>query len=256
MRAMEQLLTLVINLDRSEARRVRIASHLRRMGLPWTRLTAVDARQLTTEQRAALDTDAFQRKHGMTPLPGEVGCYLSHVEAMKQFLASDATYALILEDDALPGGALPEVLRALMACPQRWDMVKLSAVHSGTPVRVLPLTPGHSLAVMLSRCTGSSAYLINRRAAEAYRNGLLPMTLPYDHEFDRAWHWGLKIRMVTPPPCTHDEEIATTIGNAPGTVSRKFHWTRRWSTYAWRLRNESRRLLHGLRECWRERRTQ
>ena len=47
-------------------------------------------------------------------------------------------------------------------------MVKLSAVHSGTPVPYLEVAPGHRLAVMLSRCTGASAYVVNRRAAEAY----------------------------------------------------------------------------------------
>jgi len=50
-------------------------------------------------------------------------------------------------------------------------MVKLSGVHSGTPVPYLEIAPGHRLAVMLSRCTGSSAYAINRRAAQAYLNG-------------------------------------------------------------------------------------
>jgi len=251
---MERLLTLVINLDRAVERRERITAQLQQLGLPWTRLPAVDARQLTDAQRAALDTVAYRRKHGMAPLDGELGCYLSHVEAMRRLLASDCEFALVLEDDVLPATQLPGVLRALMAHPERWDMVKLSAVHSGTPIPVLRLTEQHALAVMLSRCTGSSAYLVNRRAAQAYSDGLLPMSLPYDHVFDQGWHWGLKVRMVSPPPCTHDEQIASTIVAAPGSPSRKFHWTRRWSTYAWRLGNEWRRIRYGVRETWRERR--
>jgi glycosyl transferase family 25 len=35
-------------------------------------------------------------------------------------------------------------------------MVKLSAGASGTPQPYLEVAPGHRLAVMLSRCTGSS----------------------------------------------------------------------------------------------------
>jgi glycosyl transferase, family 25 len=251
---MERLLTLVINLDRAVERRARITASLLQLGLAWTRLPAVDARQLSVAQRAALDTAAYQRKHGMTPLDGELGCYLSHVEAMERFLASDAEFALILEDDVLPGGQLPAVLQALMAHPQRWDMVKLSAVHSGTPVPVLGLTETHRLAVMLSRCTGSSAYLVNRSAAAAYRDGLLPMSLPYDHVFDQGWRFALKVRLVTPPPCTHDEGIASTIVSAPGSQPRKFHWTRRWATYGYRIGNEWRRLRYGLSETWHERR--
>ena len=88
MRAMDGLQTWVINLDRAPERMARIAAQLQRLGLPYTRLPAVDARSLTPEQRAALDEPAYRRKHGMTPLLGELGCYLSHVQAMRLMLAS------------------------------------------------------------------------------------------------------------------------------------------------------------------------
>jgi len=246
----------VINLDRAPERLARISGQLQRLHLPCTRLAAVDARALTPAQRAALDEPAFHRKHGMTPLPGELGCYLSHIDVMRNFLASDAEFALVLEDDVLLQDSLPAVLQGLMKHRTRWDVAKLSAVHRGTPQPYLELAPGHHLAVMLSRCTGSSAYLMNRHAAEAYLRepgGLLPMQLPYDHVFDQGWRFGIKFRLVTPTPCGHDETIASTI-TAPAGGSRKFHWTRRLPTYAYRVRNELRRLVHGLRETWRERR--
>ena len=137
----------------------------------------------------------------------------------------------------------------------RWDVAKLSAVHSGTPQPYLEVAPGHQLAVMLSRCTGSSAYLMNRRAAQAYANtttGLLPMSLPYDHVFDQGWRFGIKFRLVTPTPCAHDEQIATTIVTPPG-VRRKFHWSKRFGAYGYRLGNEWRRLVYGLTQMTRER---
>jgi glycosyl transferase family 25 len=104
---------------------------------------------------------------------------------------------------------------------------------------------------MLSRCTGSSAYLMNRRAATAYAHGLLPMSLPYDHVFDQGWRFGLKVRLATPTPCGHDDRIASTIVAPPG-PSRKFRWTRRLPTYAYRLGNEWRRLMYGLTQTVRE----
>lgn len=236
--------TWVINLDRAPERWARISARLQALGLPFTRLAAVDARAFTPAQAAALDVAAYRRRHGKEPVPGELGCYLSHVEAMRRFLDSGEAMALVLEDDVQPLGSLPAVLEGLAAHADRWDMVKLSAVHSGTPVPVLDLAPGHQLAVMLSRCTGSSAYALNRRAAEAYLKGLLPMSLPYDHVFDQGWRFGLKVRLVTPTPCHHDDQVATTIAAPAG--SRKFHWTRRLPTYAWRLGNESRRVAYGL----------
>lgn len=246
---MQRLHAWVINLDRAPERLQRIRAQLERLGLPWTRLAAVDARALSAEQRGALDEAAYRRKHGMTPALGELGCYLSHVEVMRAFLASEHEFALVLEDDVLLKDSLPAVLASLIEHRTRWDVAKLSAVHSGTPVRYLPLVQDHWLAVMLTRCTGSSAYLVNRHAAEAYARGLLPMSLPYDHVFDQGWRFRLKYRLVTPTPCSHDEEIASTITAAP---MRKFHWTKRLSTYRYRLGNELRRVGHGLAWALRE----
>jgi glycosyl transferase, family 25 len=245
------LQTWVINLDRAPQRLARITEQLQRLRLPFTRLAAVDARAITAEQQAALDVGTYQKKHGMTPLLGELGCYLSHVAAMRLFLQSTAAFALILEDDVVLHNSLTSVLSGLMANPTRWDMVKLSGVHSGTPVRVLDIAPGHHLAVMLSRCTGSSAYIINRAAAKAYLGGLLPMSLPYDHVFDQGWRFKLKVRLVTPTPCGHDDQIASTIVALVGT-SRKFHWTKRLPAFAYRLGNEWARLRYGLKSWWTE----
>ncbi len=249
---MEALQTFVINLDRAPQRLQRISEQLAGLQLGWTRLPAVDAQQLSPQQQAALDEPAYRRKHGKTPLPGELGCYLSHLAVMHAFLASGASAALVLEDDVLLRPTLPAVLRGLLAQPARWDVVKLSAVHSGTPVPVGTAAPGHALAVMLSRCTGSSAYLMNRRAAEVYARRLLPMSLPYDHVFDQAWRFGLKLRLVTPTPCEHDEETASMIGTPAG-PPRKFHWTRRLPAHLYRLGNEVQRLGYGIGQVLRER---
>lgn len=242
--------TWVINLDRSPERLAVISAALDRLGIPWTRHRAVDARALKPEQSRKLDADTFRRWHGMEPALGEVGCYLSHVEVMQAFLHTDKDFAVILEDDAQPTARLPAVLAALEAHAGRWDMVKLSAVHSGTPQPVLRLTPDTELAVMLTRCTGSSAYIINRHAAEVYLRGLLPIQLPYDHVFDQGWTFDLRVRLASPPPIGHPQDNETTI---VVTKSRKFPWHRRLTTHVVRARNELRRVRYAWRELRNER---
>lgn len=256
---MNDVQTIVINLDRSPQRLVAIGAQLDHLGLPWQRVAAVDGRALSDAQRACLDAASYRRKHGMEPSLGELGCYLSHHEAMGRLLESSALAGLILEDDAKLLDSLPSVLAQLMGNAHRWDMVKLSAVHSGTPVPVLSLVPGHALAVMLSRCTGSSAYLVNRRAAQIYRDALLPMSLPYDHVFDQGWRFGLKVRLVTPTPCVHDHQAGSTIATAtpdgqaaPLPQSRKFKWPRRIPAFIYRLKNELARVRYGLAHSLRE----
>lgn len=238
--------TWVINLDRAPQRLQRIGARLDALGLPWTRQPAVEGRLVSPQQRAqTLDEAGFARLHGMPPVPGELGCYLSHLEVMRAFLASAHPLALVLEDDVQPTAALPEVLQALAQAAERWDMAKLSAIHSGTPQPVLHLAHGHHLCVMLSRCTGSSAYVINRRAAQRYLEVLLPMQLPYDHAYDRGWRYGLKVRRVSPEVCEHDAMVESTIAT-PG-PTRKFHWSRRLPAFVYRLGNELQRLAYGLR---------
>ena len=249
---MNGLQTWVINLDRAPERLARVSAQLQHLQLPFTRLAAVDARALSPEQRAALDEPAYRRKHGMNPVLGELGCYLSHVAVMRAFLASKAEFALVLEDDVLLHDSLPAVLQGLMHNADRWDVAKLSAVHGGTPVPYLQVAPGRQLAVMLSKCTGASAYVVNRRAAQTYANRLLPMSLPFDQVCDQGWRFGFKFRLVTPTPCGHDDQIASTMGYA-SQPNRKFHWTKRLSAYAYRLGNELRRLHYGLAEALRER---
>ena len=242
---MDGLHAWVINLDKDTERLQRITQQLASTGLDWTRMSAVYGRALPPEEQARLlDSAAYRRKHGMEPALGELGCYLSHLAVMHALLASAHRFALVLEDDVLLTPALLPVLHGLLQHADRWDMVKLSQVHSGTPQSVLELAPGHRLAVMLSRCTGSSAYIVNRHAAQAYVDGLLPMSLPYDHVFDQGWTFGLKVRLVTPTPCVHDEQIATTITSAG--ASRKFAWHRRLSAHGYRLGNEWRRVRHAL----------
>src|SRR5262245_6279455 len=123
----QRLQTWVINLDRAPERLQRIGTQLDRLGIAWQRLPAVDARALSPAQRAQLDEPAYRRLHGKDPVLGEVGCYLSHLEVMRRFLAGDAEFALVFEDDALLRDSLPAVLAGLQAHAGRWDMVKLSA---------------------------------------------------------------------------------------------------------------------------------
>lgn len=235
----------VINLDRSPQRLQDITIQLSKFGLQFHRITAVDGKLATPAQRALLDEKTYQHRHGKTPLPGELGCYLSHTEAIAEFLQSQYQFAVILEDDAILESGFLSVLRYLSGHADQWDMVKLSGVHSGTPVPIHRVDEQYRLSVMFSKCTGSSAYAINRKAAQAYNNGLLPMTLPYDHEFDKGWAYGIKVRAVTPFVVTHNEQAPTTIV-ATGAGDRKFRKMQRWSAHIYRLKTELQRLAYAV----------
>ncbi len=238
-------LTLVINLARSPDRLELMREQLSRTHIAWERFEAVEGAKLALPDHNLVDSVEYARRHGKTYAPGELGCYLSHVYAYQHFLATDKQFALILEDDVKLHPQLESVLESLYDCQHEWDLVKLSGVHRAGPVAVRSLAAQTSLCVALTRCTGSSAYIINRHAAQQLAAGLLPMRIPFDHEFDRAWHYGFKLRVAQPWPCGHDQENVSLI-NTGAAPRRKFDWYKRLSAHAWRFKNELRRVSYGL----------
>lgn len=251
----EQVLVLLINLDRSEDRLQRMSRRLDDIGLSWQRLSAVDGRGLDLDGMPEISVQDFERLHGKALKPAEAGCYLSHLAAIDAFLASDRPFALIAEDDVVFADDLCEVLAALLENADHWDMVKLSGMHSGLPLPVLPLIGDYRLSVPLAQHTGSGLYLVNRHAARRLSEGLLPMRLPYDHAFDRAWALNFRMRLVKPMPGNQmtADSAHSTIGYGDN-PTRKFPWYRRITMASYRLGNELQRFIYNLFEWQRARR--
>ena len=237
------LATLVINLDRSPQRLQAMAERLRTLGLPWQRLQAVDGTALPAWPPGSVDDAGYARWHGKPVAAGEVGCHLSHLKALQAFLDSGASHLLLFEDDALPGPDCREVIEALLREADRWDVVKLSGFHRGSPAAVAELLPGHRLSVPFSRQGNTAALMFNRGAAQAVLHALAPMRLPYDHALERPWAYGQRLRIVMPSPVQAQDGSPSTIS---GGRTRKFGWAQRLPTHAFRVRNETRRLAWAL----------
>ena len=247
-----RLQTFVINLERSPDRYRAIGERLTRAGLPWIRVPAVDGSTLDLSRTTEVDIAAYGRNHGKQLNAAEVGCYLSHLKAMREFLAGPWHWALVLEDDADFPDDFQDLLRRLIAIESQWDIVKLSSFHAGTPVRIENLSERYALAVPLSRLMNSNSVLLNRQAAEALVEKLIPMQLPYDHALERAWLFALKLRTVTPSPCPSESNLVSTIGDRQQLRLFKFPWYRRGPAMMFRTRTELMRLyfggVHVLRE--------
>lgn len=193
----------VINLGRNPARLGHILPSVRAPGLPWERVAAVDGKALSTTQIAATtNTQRYQQIMKHAPTVGTLGCYLSHLEVLRHFLASCHDYALVLEDDIsfdptqLRNGLLFAVHNA-----QLWDVVNIEIAYSGTP---LSITDDHNragsyLAVYLTEARHAGAYLINRQAARLYMEKALPIIMPFDHFYTRAWEFGLRFTGLENP---------------------------------------------------------
>lgn len=211
------------------------------LGIPMVRIPAVNGYQLKLPH-PDYNEGLFHRIHGRTTNPGEIGCYLSHIEAFKVFLATSDTHALICEDDIVLKPDLQTVLKEVMAYSSRWNVVRLSGLSDGNPLKVAPLSGGYNLCLCLGRLKGTGAYLIDRAAAKAFVTGLVPMRLPYDHAVDREWFYGMKAAYVQPFPLLQDERIfKSTIQKTSG--KRLPKWRRMLTVYPYQIYNETCRII-------------
>ncbi|MBY3172048.1 glycosyltransferase family 25 protein [Rhizobium laguerreae] len=231
--------TYLINLDRAPLRRFRMERLLASFGLAFERVAAVDGAGLSLPH-PGFDEAAYLSRHGRRPNPFEIGCYLSHVECAKRFLASHAEFALILEDDLDFDDDLAELLDAALKHQARWDILRLSTVNSGRKHKVEPLTASRSLAIALTREKGSGAYLINRKAAGWIAGVLVPMRLPYDLAFDLEFDDGLSACFVDPLPVSQRADPCSQI--QAGLSTYRLGRRRPWSVLPNRAAAELRRF--------------
>lgn len=229
----------VINLDRSPARLAHISAQLGRLGIAFTRFAAIDGRDIDPDATPLFSRPLYQRRHGKTPAPCEIGCFLSHISVMRAFLEGDGQFCLILEDDAILSEELPSVLHGLTRLAEEWNVALLYGNYPGLPQPLARIDQSHELAGYLARQTGAVAYVVDRHAAATYVRELLPMSLPIDVDFDRAWDLNIRFRGVLPFPVrtgAHPSDI--------GKVGAKFPWHRRIVTYLVRGIGELNRYRH------------
>ena len=239
-------LWLLINLDRAADRRANMAAHLGHRGIAYRRVCAVDGRALPRDV-AGIDRDLFLRCHGRTLMPGDVGCFLSHLSAMRCLLDTRARHAVVLEDDVELSSDMVGVVGTLCGpgAPDDWDVVKLERHRDGLVLPLRPLFGPYRLGAMATRMSGAAAYLINRRAAQTYLSHLLPMEVPFDHAYDRGWALNLRVRIVSPCP-------AWAFGSVNGTPSKIAHepekltGLKKLPALNWRTKTEATRVASAL----------
>lgn len=230
------LLVTLINLDRSEHRRIQMAQRLEEIGLDYFRLAAVDGKALWAELLPSVDVDAFQRNVGRDLMQGEIGCYHSHLQAWRSLVDSDCHTLLVLEDDVVFGEDFLEALSEALQYRHSWDMLNLNKIRAKQPVRQAGLGC-YSLNAYLGPLTGMGAYLISRDTAARLLPAMLPICLPIDLELDRVHRHQLRRFGLEPFPSHVDDENQSTITGQGFASVKKHPWYRRMPTFKRRLRD-------------------
>lgn len=171
----------VINLARRSDRHAAMSLQLRKLGLSFETITAIDANTVS----ASWIAQTFTKRGPLGVLPkGDQCCSISHKKAWATFLASGEEHGVFLEDDVLLDSAAATLLSDLSWLPKGVDVMKLE--HFGPQSqRVLvgsktEIGRGRMIAPILSRHTGAAAYILSRKAAEQLM-GVKRWSVPVDH---------------------------------------------------------------------------
>ncbi len=234
----------IINLERAKDRWSAIEKTFAATAFELHRVDAVDGATLPMPC-AGFAERRFRWFHGRTTNPREIGCYLSHIAALRAFLATDEPHALIGEDDLSLQPGMEAVLESALRYSGHWNILRLSGLADGSPLHVAGLGGGYSLNVNMARVKGLGAYVVDRKAATRWVASAMPMWLPIDHALDREWCDRLRAFQVLPFPVSQqDSGFRSSIQTGNAT---KLPALRRWlTTYPYQAANEIARWVFRL----------
>lgn len=104
------LICLVVSIERATARRAAIARQLEALGLRFEFVNGIDVSTNDVRQHPEFDFDKARHRYRREVLPAEMACAHAHINCYRKFLESDAKHALIFEDDAILTPAMQEFL--------------------------------------------------------------------------------------------------------------------------------------------------
>lgn len=194
--------TYLINLDRATDRLQLMVKEFEKCQIDFERISAVDAKKL--------DSNSYQikNKYDRELVPGEIGCYLSHVKTLSHFLSSDNDFAIIIEDDAILAPDFKNIVeKALIkynTLPKKhqWDVLKLFN-GKRRHIKIADIDQNYIIAACgTSIPITTIAAIWTKDAARKFLNKInqpLPViSRPIDCDLQHAWEFDLRIYNLLP----------------------------------------------------------
>lgn len=207
----------VINLARSADRRAHITAELKKAGLKYEIITAVDGRALDTA-----DTDIIDPSfNNFTQfLPGAGGAALSHFSVYQKIIADGHEVALVLEDDVTLPADLESLSDAVADQLAGAEVALLSydcnnaLQMSREGATALPSGRLLALPIDIGQPRSGGAYVITREACERLVKILVPVRVNADDWWFFYREGALdRVRCVVPLPVFKTAELTSTMGS-------------------------------------------
>lgn len=237
----------VINLDTRQERWATLAHSAERYApnFDLRRVSAIDGN--APGWRGA-DLNTFAHRCGRRMLPGEYGCYFSHLKALETFVADGAPFALILEDDVVFDEKSVSRISAILEAMPDFETVRIVNHRSSLLIELGQTSRGDRVGRTLHGPQGSAAaYLVSRHGAKKLLASLKTMSLPWDVALERFWDHGASTFSTKTNLLQFSEHVSNSSIASGGYARGRFPWYRRLRAALFRTTDYTRRVYHVLK---------
>lgn len=212
------------------------------------RISAIEGKAPEWAGRPGADEKKFANRCGRSMLPGEYGCYYSHLKALETFLAGNAPYGLILEDDVVFDENSATRIQAVLDAMPGFGVIKIVNHRNSMLIELGKTSAGDVIGRTLHGPQGSAAaYLVSREGAQGLLTKIRTMNLPWDVALERFWHHGVSVFSTKSNLLPFSEHSSTSnIASGGGYAGKKFPWYRRLGAAGFRTTDIVRRIRHTL----------
>lgn len=196
---------LVINLDRDHARLEAVMASCAAVGIRAERLAAVTPQTLPDRMRPWFHAPDGSARGDM--MPGEIGCYASHLLAMEAAIARGRP-VLVLEDDAILTPAMARLADMMQAAPSDWGLLRLSC-RTKQPCLRVGRGEGFDIVSYWRTANYAVGYVVTPDGARRFLEAFPVRTRPVDEDMRRLWLHDVPSYGVVPEPVLHNGVVSS-----------------------------------------------
>lgn len=236
----------LINLDSSQDRLAAFERMSSRLGLPFEKVSAVDASLITENEKKVLFS--FRSRH--LPLgPGEMACFLSHRKVWQLIIDRGIDWAFVAEDDLHLEGTAP-FFEDSTWIPDDADIVKAETARQSVVLstNLHSTVDRHQIRQLLSYHGGSAGYFLSSGTAQLLMRETENKCDALDHVLFHKWIGivqKLKIYQLDPAISVQDYL-------AHGSIKKSFVSTLTADRFRSRTSQKLIAKPVGLAKLWRE----
>lgn len=177
----------IINLKRSEKRKIDIMHKLDRLGVKASIFNAIDYMQDDFEQHVQqYDDSKRMRIYGNSLAPGEIACYASHYK-MWEYCAKNNKPIVIMEDDVEIQKDFPTAIFEAEALIHEFKYIRLAATFKQPYLHIADVGSKFNLVRYIKGPQGMQCYALSPDGARMLLEKSQKWIMAVDHYIDMSW---------------------------------------------------------------------